>query len=530
MKIIKNPILKGFYPDPSILRVGGDYYIATSTFEWFPGVCILHSRDMEHWETLPAPLADEQVLDLRGIDTSCGIWAPNLTYHNGLFYLVYTIVYTDRPRFKDTHNFLVTAKNICGPWSKPVFLNCSGFDPSLFHDDDGRKWLVNMTIDQRPSQTRFSGIVIQEYDPATNSLTGPVYPIFKGTEIGKTEGPNLYKHGGTYYLLCAEGGTEFGHCCTLARCSRINGNYEPYPENPVMTSSFADDCPLQRAGHGALVETEDHKWLMAHLCSRPVDRFSILGRETAVQNIEWTPDGWFRLVCEHAKYPRDHFNFTVTDQTVFPHVPKREDFDSPVIPREFLTLRQSAKSCRITANERKGFLRIYGGNSLSCKFDVGFLARRIQSLTCNISTSMEFSPVSFGQTAGLVCYYNGDNYYYLKVSRDEKAGLYLSTVSLNNCDVAESEWISLPHDTERLVLRAQIRGRSLKFFYSFDNNTFYPAGSELDMAVLSDEHVSGNGFAGAMTGIFCEDLQKKSCHADFDWFEYEEIFCPENSY
>jgi xylan 1,4-beta-xylosidase len=520
---ISNPILKGFYPDPCILRVGEDYYIATSTFEWFPGVCIQHSRDLEHWETLPAPLRNESVLDLKGIDTSCGIWAPNLTYADGMFYLIYTVVYTDRPRFKDTHNFLTTAKNIEGPWSKPVFLNCSGFDPSLFHDDDGRKWLVNMTIDQRPTRTRFSGIVMQEYNPETQHLVGPVYPIFKGTKTGKTEGPNLCKHDGMYYLLCAEGGTEFGHCCTLARSRTVNGVYEACPYNPIMTSDFSKDCPFQRAGHGMLVETADQQWLMAHLCSRPLDRFSILGRETSVQNIEWTPDGWFRVLHDHGKFPRDHFEFHAPEESRYPTPPEKEDFDLPVLPREFLTLRQSAETCGLSLKERKGFLRIHGGNSLACKYEVGFLARRIQSLSCEIVTCVQFIPQNFCQTAGLVCYYNGDNYFYFKISRDERTGVYLSVESVDNTEVTESKWIPVPEGQEKFCLRARIQGRSLQFAYSFDDSGFVTLKESYDMAVLSDEHVNGNGFTGAMAGICCEDLQNKTCHADFDWFQYREL-------
>lgn len=523
MQRIQNPILKGFYPDPYILRVGEDYYIATSTFEWFPGVCIQHSRDLKHWETLSAPLSDEAVLDLKGIDASCGIWAPNLTYDNGMFYLVYTIVYTNRPRFKDTHNFLTTAESIEGPWSKPVFLNCSGFDPSLFHDDDGKKWLVNMTIDQRPSQTRFSGIVMQEYDSETGCLVGPIYPIFKGTKTGKTEGPNLYKHNGIYYLLCAEGGTEFGHCCTLARSKIINGVYEACPDNPVMTSDFSENCPFQRAGHGALVETTDHRWLMAHLCSRPLDRFSILGRETSVQNIEWTEDGWFRVIHDNAKFPRGYFEFDVPEEDRCRVPPEKENFDLPVIPREFLTLRQSAKTCGISLKERKGFLRIHGGNSLACRYGVGFLARRIQSLSCEIETFLEFVPQNFCQTAGLVCYYNGDNYFYFKISRDGKAGTYLSVESADNATVAESNWIPVSEGQTEFYLRARIQGRGIRFSYSFDGSQFIPLEECYDMAVLSDEHVNGNGFTGAMTGICCEDLQSKTCYADFDWFQYREL-------
>ena len=144
---VNNPVLPGFNPDPSLVRVGEDYYIATSTFEWFPGVCIHHSRDLVNWEIISYALTDEQEMDLTGIDTACGIWAPNLTYCDGVFYLLYTIVNTNRHRFKDTHNFLVTATDIKGPRSKPVVLNCSGFDLALFHDVGGREWGVHMIVE-----------------------------------------------------------------------------------------------------------------------------------------------------------------------------------------------------------------------------------------------------------------------------------------------------------------------------------------------------------------------------------------------
>lgn len=522
MNKIQNPILKGFYPDPSIVRVGKDYYIATSTFEWFPGICLLHSCDLKHWETLVAPLDKEQMLDLKGIDTSCGIWAPNLTYDNGIFYLIYTIVYTDRPRFKDTHNFLITARHPDGPWSKPVFLNCSGFDPSLFHDSDGRKWLVNMTVDHRPDKERFGGVVLQEYDVNHQNLTGQIYEIFKGTEIGKVEGPNLYKHNGYYYLLCAEGGTEFGHCCTFARCKQINGVYEVHPNNPILSSKATTDYPLQRAGHGALVETEDHKWLMAHLCSSPINGFSILGRETAIQNVEWTPDDWLNVISSNGKLPMTAFTVPELAECVLKQPPVRENFDEETLPREFMTLRQSPASCGISATERKGFLRIHGGNSLCSKYKQGLLARRLQSLFCDCTACIEFQPKDYHHMAGLVCYYNYDNYYYIKISRDETIGKNISITCVNNRTVTETEAAPLPQNSNQVSLTAKIRGKDLQFYYFVDQKSEYPLGPVLDMTILSDEHVEGNGFTGTFVGMCCQDLRGDGVYADFDWFEYKE--------
>jgi xylan 1,4-beta-xylosidase len=224
--VIRNPILRGFNPDPSIVRVGDDYYIATSTFEWFPGVQIHHSRDLVHWRLLTRPLTRASQLDMRGDPDSCGVWAPCLSHADGLFYLVYTDVKrygrttvggASGASLRDFHNSLVTSPRIDGDWSDPVFLNSSGFDPSLFHDDDGRKYLVNQLWDHRPGRNRFAGIVLQEYAPAERRLSGERRLVFEGTPLGLTEAPHLYKRGGYYYLLTAEGGTGWGHAVTMAR-------------------------------------------------------------------------------------------------------------------------------------------------------------------------------------------------------------------------------------------------------------------------------------------------------------------------
>src|SRR3954454_16739320 len=205
---ITNPILRGFNPDPSILRVGDDYYIATSTFEWYPGVQIHHSKDLVHWRLLTRPLRRASQLDMRGDPDSCGVWAPCLTYADGLFYLIYTDVKrygrasvggTGAASLRDFHNYLVTAKRIEGEgeregdWSDPIYLNSSGFDPSLFHDEDGRKYLLQMLWDHRPGHNRFPGIILQEYSPSERRLVGRRELIFRGTDIGFTEGPHLYK-------------------------------------------------------------------------------------------------------------------------------------------------------------------------------------------------------------------------------------------------------------------------------------------------------------------------------------------------
>ena len=515
---VKNPVLPGFNPDPSLVRAGGDYYIATSTFEWFPGVCIHHSKDLANWEIIAYALTDENDLDLTGIDTACGIWAPNLTYCDGVFYLIYTIVYTNRHRFKDTHNFLVTATDIKGPWSKPVALNRTGFDPSLFHDVDGKKWLVNMMFDYRLDHNRFGGVLIQEYDCRQKKLTGPVYNIFKGSQIGTTEGPNLFYHNGYYYLVAAEGGTSFEHCVTICRSRSVTGPYEMDPRNPVLTSFGAADILLKRAGHGQIIQAEDGSWYMAHLCSRTIDGCSIIGRETAIQNMELTDDGWFCLKRADGVNPREYFEVP-GEAGLKMKKSGRVDFARQDIPLDYMTLRKSAKTCRIQVKDGK--LRICGGNSLSSKYGQGFLARRQQAFCYDFIAEMEFVPTSYGHMAGVVCYYNYDNYFYLCKTCDDKGMPCLEVITMENRSLYESERVLLPAH-KSLFLKAGVRDRELQFYYSVDGQDYLPVGTVLDMRMLSDERVDGNGFTGAMVGVACQDLIGDGTAAEFAELNYME--------
>jgi xylan 1,4-beta-xylosidase len=228
---IHNPVPPGFHPDPSILRVGEDFYLATSTFEWWPGVRLHHSRDLVHWRPIGHALTRTSQLEMRGNPDSGGIWAPCPSWHDGLFHLIYTNVSSMLGAHKDTHNHLVTAPAIDGPWSEPVYLNGSGFDPSLFHDDDGRSWLLNMQWDHRPGNHPFCGILLQQYDRTAKRLVGTVHRIFLGTSLAVTEGPHP----------------------------------------PLLTARGSSPAGPQRAGHASIVDTGRGEWYLAHLCGRPVE-------------------------------------------------------------------------------------------------------------------------------------------------------------------------------------------------------------------------------------------------------------------
>ncbi|MCR4587947.1 MAG: glycoside hydrolase family 43 protein [Lachnospiraceae bacterium] len=515
---VKNPVIPGFHPDPSLLCVGKDYYIATSTFEWFPGVCILHSTDLVNWEIASYALTDDERVDMTGLDMSCGIWAPNLTWDNGLFYLAYTIVYTDRQRYKDTYNFVTTAPDVRGPWSEPVLLNASGFDPSIFHEN-GRHYLVNMVIDHRTDRVRFCGVDLQEYDPGSKKLLGEPVRISKGTGRGETEGPNIFKHGDYYYLVVAEGGTRYKHCTCVLRSRSLTGPYVADPNNPVLTSADQEDCLLQRAGHSQAVQGADGNWYMSHLCSRPVERNSILGRECAIQNIEWTEEGWFKISANDCGKPEEYFE--VPDISVKQQLDhsQRVDFSDGQIPLEYMTLRRSFARNGISVENGK--LHLKGGASVMSKYFQSLLARRQQSLYCDFEAEMWFEPRHLNHIAGLLVYYNYDNHYYLKMSRGED-GKFLAVTSNVNKEVEDVATVLLPEDSSHVLLKAEIRKDHLQFFYALPGQGYKAIGPGLDMKNISDEHIVGNGFTGSMLGVNCCDCQLDGVSAEFSFLNYTE--------
>jgi xylan 1,4-beta-xylosidase len=527
-KVIENPILRGFSPDPSILRVQDDYYIATSTFEWFPAVKLFHSRDLVHWRQLGSILTDDTLVELTGLESACGIWAPHITYLHDTYILLFSIVHTNNPRYKDCRNFITTLTSPEGPWSAPRFLNCSGWDPSLFQDDDGRIWLCNMRLDPRPERDRFGGVVLQEIDLSTLELHGTVRKIFSGTANGKTEGPNLYLHNGWHYLVVAEGGTEYGHRVNVARSKHVLGPYEECPYNPIVRSASLDEGGLQRAGHASLVQSPDGGWFLAHLCSRPVDGFSILGRETALQKITWTSDGWPILCSESRPRPQSSFDAPYGQAHTWEALPARISLAEASHDPRLMTLRQGFQACGISFTQRPGWLRIMGGNSLASHYRQGLIALVQHTLNYQATVHMDFQPRSFLHSAGLVCYYNNENHYYACVSGgdgDDEGddGLdkrYARVFCMDNGVLNATENIQLC-DEGTIHLRALVEERTLCFQYSVDGRTFKPLHQgTLDMRQLSDEHVRGNGFTGATVGFCCQDLQGDGIHADFEWFEY----------
>ena len=594
--MIHNPILRGFHPDPSIIRAGTDYYIATSTFEWWPGVRIHHSRDLVHWSLIGYPLTRMSQMDLRGVGPSQGIWAPCLTYDNGVFYLVYTIVKAFYCNMYDTENYLVTAEDIHGPWSEPVALNNFGFDPSLFHDDDGRKYMVSMVTDHRVPKKYAGRLVLQEFDAAGRRMVGPVRDIYRADGIF-LEGPHIFKRDGWYYLFSADTGTGEAHGQTIQRARDIWGPYEMYrPADAcrqegeaysILTSRHHGDILLQKAGHCDLVETPEGEWYMVHLCGRAsedrnpddAERFAgarryMLGRETAIQKVRWTEDGWLEL-AEGGNVPREEVEppkcwerteskaecakglerteskgkyaewlveaESKAECTERTDVAKRaaagepdsaeqkqllpgralvrDDFDAPTLHLDYQSLRVPMDERHISLTQRPGWLRMYGRSGLASRFAQTLIARRVTEYHMDAACCLAFEPEVFKQMAGLILMYDTDNYLYLHLSHDEDVGKCITLLKAEN---RRYQYLTeyIPIEKERdIVLQISLRGTQAQFSYGFRGEALRNIGPGVNASFLSDEACREGWFTGAMVGICCQDLTGFGKHADFDWFE-----------
>ncbi|GAA3442841.1 glycoside hydrolase family 43 protein [Planomonospora venezuelensis] len=513
--IARNPVLRGSHPDPSILRVGEDYYIATSTFEWCPGVRIHHSRDLVNWRCLGGALTRSEQVDLTGVPDSGGVWAPCLSYADGLFYLVYSDV-ESFGGFWDTPNFVVTAASPEGPWSDPVPLHARGFDPSLFHDDDGRSWLLSNRCDWRPGMPWASGIIAQEYSRAEGKLIGAPEVIFEGTEAGYTEGPHLHRRDGWYYLVTAEGGTDWEHQVTVARSRSILGPYEPDPAGAALTSRHDPALLLQKAGHASLVDTPGGDWFLAHLTGRPLTPRGrcVLGRETALQRVTWPAGGWPRveggvpaetvpLPLEPRPWPQEDGGWTGT---------------------EWNTLRRPASEDWMTVHD--GRLRVRGGQSPWSRVRPSLVARRAASTRCSLTVPVDFSPEDFQQLAGITAYYNTQNWYLLAVTRREGVGRCLELLASDRGEITAPAGapVGVP-EAGPIRLRAGLDGSELRFSFSSGTGAWTTLPAVLDAGILSDEYATDGrswGFTGAFLGVWAVDLTGGGAQAEFGIPSYTE--------
>lgn len=500
----RNPVLPGTYPDPSLCRVGDDYWLVHSSFEFFPGIPIFHSRDLVHWRQVGHVLTRPEQLDLRGSPSSLGIFAPTLRHIGGRFHVVATNVHLRR-------NFIVSAEHAEGPWSDPLWLDWPGIDPSLFEDADGRVWLSGNGgfLGDEPL-----GIYQAEVDLASGTLLSPRKLVWTGTGGKAPEGPHLYHRGNWYYLLIAEGGTEYGHMVTVARSTRPEGPFEACPHNPVL-SHRSSASAFQATGHADLVQTPAGDWWAVLLGIRPsplpfAPPRHHLGRETLLAPVRWSDDGWPRIGVDG----RVHETTEVPALPAAPveAAPARRHFDGPALPNEFQHLREPR---HVSMKTRPGWLTLHGSpDTLDTPAGTpAFVGRRQQHFDCRAATLIDFDPSADGDEAGLTVYKSEAFHYDIALTRrNGRRVVRLRRRVASLCQV-DAE---LPVPDGPLVIGLEADATHYRCF-------FQPPGAEPtwlgrgECALLSTE-VAG-GFTGVYLGLYASGDRP----ASFQWLDYHPL-------
>jgi xylan 1,4-beta-xylosidase len=513
-----NPILPGFYPDPSLCRVKDDYYLVTSTFAYFPGVPIFHSRDLVHWQQIGHVLTRPSQLNLDGLDQSRGIYAPTIRYHQGTFYMITTNV-------DGNGNFIVTSENPAGPWSEPFWLKgAAGIDPSLFFDEDGKVYYTgSREIPEGPKYNGNCEIWLQELDLKTMTLTGDIYRLWQGAmrDVIWPEAPHIYKIHGYYYLMIAEGGTDFYHSVTIARSSDIIGPYKGNPANPILTHRhLGRNHPIVNTGHADLVETQNGEWWMVCLASRPYGGYyRNLGRETFLVPVRWE-DGWPIVSPETGKVEYSYPLPDLPSSSSVP-VPERDDFDSRQLELYWNFIRTPREDF-YTLSERPGYLRLrLRPEKISDYVNPSFVGRRQQHINFEAATAMEFAPVLEGESAGMVLQQN--NRFHFRMELLNKKGK--TCLCLTECNNGEEKILaerSFPRPKDRLYLYVEARGQDYRFYYGCTEKEKKPLAENVNGRILSTD--VADGFVGAYIGLYASSNGNPGKNmADFDWFEYRGI-------
>ena len=508
-----NPIIPGFHPDPSICRVGDDYFLVTSTFEYFPGVPLFHSRDLVNWRKIGHVLTRPSQLPAEPWRPSGGIYAPTLRYHAGTFYMITTNTSTGG-------NFYVHTQDPYGEWSDPIWVKQGGIDPSLFFDDDGRVYLTSTADVPSPLPAEidpaasFFGIQQSELDIATGILLTEPKIVWRGTGGRWPEGPHLYKTGGRYYLMAAEGGTEQGHMETIARSDSPWGPWESCPHNPIL-SHRSYHSPLQALGHADLCEAHDGTWWLVCLGIRTqgYPPTAHLGRETLLAPVRWDDEGWphvgqegkLRVEMEGPAFAGSGPEFDAA----------RDDFDAPTLGAEWIFLGTPSTTFWSLA-ERPGALRLQGSAAtLDDGPPVAFVAHRQAHFTCDVAARLDFAPQTDGEEAGLTIWMNPHHHYDLFITL--RGGLrHVAVRRRIGSLVAEVTRLAIPPGPLTLTIAAEPDR------YSF--SVTGAAGEGQTLATAEPRYLAPE-VAGGFTGV-CFALYTtgsgRAAHtpAYFDWFDY----------
>ena len=548
MSMIQNPVIPGMAPDPSIIRVHEDYYIATSTFHWNPGLPIYHSRDLKHWELITYALHAEEI-NLQGTNTPAGIWAPHLSYDEKekKFWLTFSHMQNMAGREFNAESYTMYADSIMGPWSKPIYLTSIGFDPALFHDENGQHYISILEWETRTGYQAPGHLVIALVDLIHGGTVAKWHRITTGfTSRGCIEAPQIYKHDDFYYLLAASGGTGYGHGIEIGRSKKILGPYEPNPtREPIITSSprhlFSLGNPdaghfemynphsfMQKAGHGSLVETPQGEWYIAHLMSRPLPgtQLNPLGRETSLQKVSWTNNGWLQMSdgSNLAKMETPAPSGIRLEKETVRKDDIYDDFSKNSYSFKFMTPYHCQDPSWVHASN--GSLKIYGRNSLFSQVKPSIMATRATSFDYTLQTKVSFQPDHYSETAGLGLYYDANNWFYIHLSLNDKE----DTIILSILQAKLGQRIH--HESYQAVIPEGVAEIQLHYLYGIafsayrlnNESNWRELAPKIDVQYLSDEGVNGEaGEIGGFTGLFnfigSVDAHQHDSHGDFSYYQ-----------
>ena len=537
-----NPIITGAHPDPSIIRVGNDYYIVNSSFEFFPGLPIHHSKDLVNWDLIGYGLHREDQcngkMNLVDVQSDGGIHAPTIRYNNGTFYIITTNVYNSgdgKPGLM--RNFVITAENPQGPWSDPhIIEGAPGIDPDIFFDDDGKVYFTGTHNPGDMNSNGIGAIWIQELDIKNWKLKGQRKSVWDGAFGCCTEGPHIYKENGLYYLMVAEGGTGKNHAVMIAASKEIFGPYLENPRNPILTSRhLTNDYFVNSTGHADLVELPDGRWYMVSLGKRnDLDGDSNMGRETYLMPVNWEPAivKW-EQVSDTKWEPVKYLWPVASPQTgrveryeILPFAEKKQykndyfydDFDLNVLDLEWNFVRVPQQKTYSIA-ERPGYLRLYpSSNIIENRKQFSLIGFRQKESDFEFEVKMDFLPSNDNIESGIVHYQKELNYLTTTVYK-EKRKFYLQVkLKEKDKDPISLKKIRLKEYKGEMIFKVVSKNDTYSLFYSMDKGNSFENYLDVEAKVVLDRN-----YVGAFLGMYATSNGAQSGEfADYDWVRYKD--------
>ena len=532
-----NPILRGGYPDPSICRVGNDYYLVNSSFEYFPGLPIHHSTDLVNWELVGHGLHRKSqctgTMNLVDVQSNGGIHAPTIRYHDSTFYIITTNVYQPPNKDEPTQfiNFIITAKHPEGPWSDPIIIKgAPGIDPDIFFDDGGKIWYSGTHAPDKPNFQGEGEIWMQELDPTSFQLLGERHYLWRGACQGTwAEGPHIYKKDGWYYLLIAEGGTHFNHAVMVAASKNITGPYEPNDRNPIFTTRHMSyDYWVNSTGHADIIELPNGEWKMVCLGIRnEVNRGSNMGRETMLLPITWEqePYEWKEVkytwpVCapltgkleQNQPYPLARDN-------KYNNAYFLDDFNNNDLGMHW-TSRRVPKENAIDLNLQPGFLRMkYLPQTIVERKAYNFLGIKQQESQFELVTSMQFNNKLNGEEAGFCLIQKDDNYILFDVKREDNENVLQLVIKPHDKEAYIKKDLVLNKKTKQLELKITANKEHYNYYYRLKSNDIW-----INFDQTSNDVLISRGYTGAHLGLYATCNGGKSVSsAAFELMTYKNI-------